>query len=63
MDCFLFSGFMQVIGGIIMNYARNHDESRMAKECMYVGIVISADFLKFQQKYLKYTNLEMILNL
>jgi len=38
---FLFPVFVQVIGGIIAYYALKPDEPRMAKDCLYIGIVLS----------------------
>ena len=39
---FLLPVFVQVIGGIIAYYALKPDEPRMAKDCLYIGIVLSA---------------------
>ena len=39
---FLLTVFVQVIGGIIAYYALKPDEPRMAKDCLYIGIVLSA---------------------
>ena len=39
---FLLPVFIQVIGGIIAYYALKPDEPRMAKDCLYIGIVLSA---------------------
>ena len=33
--------FVQVVGGIIAYYALKPDEPRMAKDCLYIGIVLS----------------------
>jgi hypothetical protein len=33
--------FVHVIGGIIAYYAIRPDEPRMAKDCLYIGIVLS----------------------
>ena len=38
---FLFPVFFQIIGGIIAYYALKPDEPRMAKDCLYIGIVLS----------------------
>ncbi len=38
---FLLPIFIQVIGGIIAYYALKPDEPRMAKDCLYIGIVLS----------------------
>ena len=39
---FLLPVFVQVIGGIIAYYALKPDESRMAKDCLYIGITLTA---------------------
>jgi len=39
---FLLPVFIQVIGGIIAYYALKPGEPRMAKDCLYIGIVLSA---------------------
>ena len=39
---FLLPVFVQVIGGVIAYYALKPDEPRMAKDCLYIGIVLSA---------------------
>ena len=39
---FLLPVFVQIIGGIIAYYALKPDEPRMAKDCLYIGIVLSA---------------------
>ena len=39
---FLLPVFIQVIGGIIAYYALKPDEPRMAKDCLYIGIVLTA---------------------
>ncbi|MDH3502293.1 MAG: hypothetical protein OEL69_07295 [Nitrosopumilus sp.] len=38
---FLLPVFVQVVGGIIAYYALKPDEPRMAKDCLYIGIVLS----------------------
>ncbi len=38
---FLLPVFIQVIGGIIAYYALKPDESRMAKDCLYIGITLT----------------------
>ena len=39
---FLLPVFVHVIGGIIAYYALKPDEPRMAKDCLYIGIVLSS---------------------
>ena len=39
---FLLPVFVQVIGGVIAYYALKPDEPRMAKDCLYIGIVLTA---------------------
>ena len=39
---FLLPVFVQVIGGIIAYYALRPDEPRMAKDCLYIGITLTA---------------------
>jgi len=39
---FLLPVFVQIIGGIIAYYAIRPDEPRMAKDCLYIGITLSA---------------------
>jgi len=39
---YLFPIFVQIIGGIIAYYALKPDEPRMAKDCLYIGITLSA---------------------
>lgn len=38
---FLLPVFVHVIGGVIAYYALKPDEPRMAKDCLYIGIVLS----------------------
>jgi len=39
---FLLPVFVQVIGGLIAYYALRPDEPRMAKDCLYIGITLTA---------------------
>jgi len=39
---FLLPVFIQIIGGLIAYYALKPDEPRMAKDCLYIGITLSA---------------------
>ena len=39
---FLLPVFVQIIGGVIAYYALRPDEPRMAKDCLYIGITLSA---------------------
>jgi len=39
---FLLPVFVQVIGGLIAYYALRLDEPRMAKDCLYIGITLTA---------------------
>ncbi len=39
---FLLPVFVQVIGGIIAYYSLRPDEPRMAKDCLYIGITLTA---------------------
>ncbi len=38
---FLLPVFVHVVGGIIAYYAIRPDEPRMAKDCLYIGIVLT----------------------
>ncbi len=38
---FLLPIFVHVIGGIIAYYALKPDEPRMAKDCLYIGMVLT----------------------
>ena len=38
---FLLPVFVHIIGGVIAYYALKPDEPRMAKDCLYIGIVLS----------------------
>ena len=38
---FLLPIFTQIIGGIIAYYALKPDEPRMAKDCLYIGLVLT----------------------
>lgn len=38
---FLLPVFIHIIGGVIAYYALKPDEPRMAKDCLYIGIVLS----------------------
>ena len=38
---FLLPVFVHIIGGVIAYYALKLDEPRMAKDCLYIGIVLS----------------------
>lgn len=39
---FLLPIFVHAIGGIIAYYALKPDEPRMARDCLYIGIVLTA---------------------
>lgn len=39
---FLLPVFVQIIGGVIAYYALKPDEPRMAKDCLYIGITLTA---------------------
>ena len=39
---FLLPVFVQIIGGLIAYYALRPDEPRMAKDCLYIGITLTA---------------------
>lgn len=39
---FLLPIFVQIIGGLIAYYALRPDEPRMAKDCLYIGITLTA---------------------
>ncbi len=38
---FLLPVFVHIVGGVIAYYALKPDEPRMAKDCLYIGIVLS----------------------
>jgi uncharacterized Tic20 family protein len=39
---YLLPVFVQIIGGLIAYYALRPDEPRMAKDCLYIGITLTA---------------------
>ena len=39
---YLLPIFVQIIGGIIAYFALKPDEPRMAKDCLYIGITLTA---------------------